>query len=201
MMQNRFALVAMLGALAFGVVVLTAPKQAMAIEGSDIPLRIHSQLGVQGYTGGVVSVGQLVARYRFADYWYVDAVGKSGSVFGRSGFDDEFYLALAVGPGLSTGEAPEGWEFRLSPRVTHVHHATTTSWKETPLSNLVGDSNGGVEHRTGLEFSVGVTGPRFGSFRERRFIWSADLLANFLPSSEALKLGAGAVFGLSLSRN
>ena len=162
-------------------------------------LRFHVETGAQGYSGGVASVGQLTARYRFTPRLYLDIVGKSGQLFARSSYDNQLYLALGAGAGISTGEAPNGWEFRFSPRVTHVHHASTDSWRETPLSNLAGDSDGGVQHRSGVELAAGVTGPQFGSFRSRRFLWSADLLVDFLPSSDEMEFGVGAVVGISLT--
>ncbi len=164
-------------------------------------LRVHVETGAQGSPGGVATLNQLTFRFRFADHFYADAVGKSGHVLGSSNYENQFYVALAIGPGMSTGESLDSWEFRLSPRFTHVHHATTASWRDTPFANALGDSDGGVEHRSGLELALGATAPRLGSIRSYRMIWSADIIGNYLPSSDVMKFGIGAVVGFSLSRN
>jgi hypothetical protein len=171
--------------------------QATASEDPE-PFRLYADVGVQGFSGGIGSVSQLTGRYRFARHWYMDIVGRSGTVFAGSASADQFYFAMGVGPGFSTGEELDGWEFRASPRVTHVHHASFDSWGETPWSNLAGDSNGGVRHRSGAELAVGVSGPQFGRIGDLRFLWSADVMAGVLPSSEEMKFGAGALLGLSL---
>ena len=190
-----------LSTLALTLTLILGVSSAAHADSDYTTLRFHSETGVQMYKGGFSSVGQLTMRYRFAENFYADVVGRSGTVHARSQFEDQFYLALAAGPGITTGEAPDGWEFRLSPRVTHVHHATTASWRATPIANMLGDSDGGVEHRTGLELALGVTGSRFGRLGQRRFIWSADVITNLLPSSDVMRYGVGAVVGISLTRN
>lgn len=166
-------------------------------------LRIHPGVGVQAFPAGIASRFQLTVRYRFLANWYVDVVGMTGGVhsqFGYSGSDQQ-YSALALGPGYSTGEDREGWEFRVSPRFSHVHHATFESWGDHFWANLTADSDGAVRHRSGAELAIGLTGPRFGQFLGGRFIWTADVVGNFLPSSDEMTYGLGVVLGLSLGRD
>jgi hypothetical protein len=172
-------------------------ETAAADEGAT-PFRLYVESGFQMQSGVASPLGQLTGRYRFADHWYVDVMGKSGAVLADLSGDDQLFLGLGVGPGFSTGEDLDGWEFRVSPRFTHIHHASFKSWGNTPGSNLAGDSNGGVSHRSGAELAVGVNGPQFGQLGDLRFLWNVDALANYLPSSVAMRFGVGAVVGLSL---
>lgn len=181
------------------MLVLFFGVQATAAADEDpTPLRLYAESGFQMQSGGASPLGQITGRYRFAEHWYVDVIGKSGAVLTDLSADDQLYLGLGVGPGLSTGEDLDGWELRVSPRFTHIHHATFGSWGDTPFANLAGDSNGGVSHRSGAELAVGVNGPQLGQLGDLRFLWSADAIANYLPSSEPMRFGLGAVLGLSV---
>jgi hypothetical protein len=183
--------------LSTAVLILASVTPALA--DAYTPLRLYTEVGVQAHAGGAGPLGQLTARFRFADHWYIDAVGKSGAVFDGLSSDDQLFLGLAVGPGWSSGEDRLGWELRVSPRLTHIHHASFASWSDTPGSNLAGDSNGGVSHRSGAELAVGVSGPELFRLGDSGVLWSVDVLGNYLPSSEPMEFGAGVVFGLSLT--
>ncbi len=178
--------------LCFGI------QDTAAADAPDAPFRLYVESGFQMQSGGASPLGQVTGRYRFAEHWYVDVIGKSGAVLSDLSADDQLFLGLGAGPGFSTGEDLDGWELRVSPRLTHIHHATFGSWGDTPFANLAGDSNGGVSHRSGAELAVGVNGPQFGQWGDLSFLWSADAIANYLPSSEAMRFGVGAVLGLSV---
>ena len=179
--------------------VLADIKEAVA-QPEFTRFRVHAEAGVKGYPGGGASRLQLTVRYRFVEQWYLDVVGKTGGVHRGLGWagDDHLYNAIAVGPGFSTGEEPDGWEFRISPRFTHIHHTTTDNWRDDYWTNLIADSSGDVEHRSGAELALGVTGPRFFRVLERELIWSGDIMFSVLPTSDIMRFGAGFVLGLSV---
>ena len=177
-----------------------AELQEQEKEQSTTTLSFHPGLGVIAYSGGIASTSRLTARLRLRDHFFVDIVGKSGQLFAEDNLPNHLYLALGVGPGLSTGPGLDRWEVRLSPRFTHVHHASTDSWRATPFKNLTGDSGGGVEHRSGIELALGVTSPAKGSLRNVQMIWSADLLLNHLPSSDPMRNGVGAMISATFTR-
>jgi hypothetical protein len=189
--KRLLALICTLAAL------LGTPAIAAADEDAA-PLRLFVESGFQMQSGGASPLGQLTGRYRFAEQWHVAIIGKSGAVLSELSGGDQLFVGLGVGPGFSTGEDLDGWELRVSPRFTHIHHATFRSWGDTPISNVAGDSDGGVSHRSGAELALGVNGPQFGRLGDLRFLWSVDALASYLPSSAPMRFGVGAVFGLSL---
>lgn len=163
--------------------------------------RLYSGMVVQRHSGGLTPSGHLVARFRLTEQWFVDVVGTSGAVLDNFDGGDQFFLGLAAGPGFSTGEKPAGWELRISPRLTHIHHASFRSWGDTPAANLAGDSNGGLQHRTGAQLAVGLAGPDINlMIWDLAVLWDVEILADVLPNSPEMGLGAGFGFNFSLRR-
>jgi hypothetical protein len=169
-------------------------------EQEESKLRIYPGFGVQRHSEGWTPRGHLVGRYRFHQRWFVDIVGSTGAVLNNLDGGDQFFVSLAAGPGFSTGENPAGWELRISPRFTHVHHATFSSWADTPGSNIAGDSNGGVHHRTGAQLALGVAGPDLNIFQTLAICWGTEVLADYLPNSSEMAMGAGLMVNFSLRR-
>lgn len=148
-------------------------------------------------SGGTGFGFQSAFRYRFTPTIALDTVGRSvWSPARDAGDDDQFYLALAAGLAWVEADAPSRWATRVSGRLTHVHHATVDSWRDTPGSNLAGDSDGGVEHRSGFELAVGAIAPGFTGLWGQNLRWEIELQAGYLPSSEPFKWTAGLTLGL-----
>lgn len=193
--HRRFAL-----AIATAFCCLVALPGIAEADEDYTPFRIYAGVGFQQYPGGGASRFQATVRYRFHEHWYVDAVGMTGGV--HRAFDptwsDPLYNAIAIGPGFSNGEQQHGWEWRVSLRGTHVHHAPAQSWRENFWANLIADDSGDVRHRSGAELAAGVTGPRAGDLWDRQLIWSSDVVLSLLPTSEPMFFGAGLVFSFSI---
>ncbi len=167
-------------------------------EPAKTSLRAFVEAGAQVHSQGAGPTTQLSLRYRPTAHLYVDVVGRSGAIIEARDRSDQFYVAMLVGPGLSSGEDFDGWEWRLSPRLSHVHHASWASWGHTPGHNIGGDSAGGVVHRSGFELSAGLSGPQFGEVLGQRILWNVELIGNALPSSATMAWGAGMLMGFSL---
>jgi hypothetical protein len=140
---------------------------------------------------------QSMFRYRFAPNWSLDTAGRSvHSVAQDAGDPDQFYLALIIGLGWLEDVPPTEWTLRTSARFTHVHHATVDSWKDTPFANLAGDSDGGVEHRSGAELAVGAVAPMLTDLWGEGLRWEIELQGGVLPSSSHFEWTAGLTVGL-----
>ncbi len=175
--------------LASSTALLTAALALTPAPASANEMTISLGLGGQLSAGGAGGTGSSGFRYRFTDRFGVQVAGQVGhlTATGASGEDDQLFLGLAVGPMLSTGTAPHGWEGLAFLHLTHVHTASVASWERTPGANLAGDSSGGVHHRSGLELGLGVIGPALADHGEgTHVVWEADLIGAVLPSSEPL---------------
>ncbi len=198
MVNPRCVLVLTVALLCFA---WTGTEDAVAAE-SELPsVHIHPELGVQTFPPHTASRLQLTSRIRFHDHWFGDLVVMTGGVhqqFSSPSMQDHGYGAVALGPGLSSGETPDGWEFRASPRFTHVHHTTYENWRNNFWANMVADSDGDVRHRSGAELALGVTGPRFGELWDRQFVINTDAVVSWLPTSDIMTWGAGLMVGMTL---
>jgi len=157
-----------------------------------------------GAAGGDVGVVDLTARTRPHKHVGIVMSGRIGWL--RSDDQDavghldadHLYTALAVGPVLTTGENADGWELQGGILFTHVHHAPMRTWKDDAGGNLSGDSSSAVQHRSGLEITVGATTPEFFRLGEYAGIGTIDLAAGMLPSSDQLAWSAGLRLGIGL---
>lgn len=68
----------------------------------------------------------------------------------------------------------------------------------SPCSNITGDSHGGVHHRTGVQLALGVAGPDRNIFPRLALCWGVEVLADYLPNSPEMGVGAGLMFNFSL---
>ncbi|MFN3201074.1 MAG: hypothetical protein ACE366_21920 [Bradymonadia bacterium] len=142
---------------------------------------------------------QAGARWRFSESFALDLVGRQGYLSSyEEGLGDHAYVALLAGITWQGADAGDGWTPNVSARLAHIHHATAESWAETPGANIAGDSNGGVEHRSGAELAVGLLGPRLYSGEGWHLRWSVELSGTTLPSSEVMGWSMGLTGGVAL---
>ena len=164
-------------------------------------LHVRSDVGGMAHTAHGSAFGQIAARYDITDHVFVDAAGRTGAALRTFPDQDQLYVALLSGVGLSTGHWLDAWKLHVSARFAHIHHASVESWGETPGANIGGTSSGGVEHRSGAEFGLGTQGPALyvadGGFTVG---WNAELLAQWLPASPELSWGLGGMLGLNHTR-
>ena len=147
--------------------------------------------------GGIGPGFQTMFRYRFARHFAFDALGRSTlSWASEAGDPDQLYLALGAGVAWIQNLTPSEWDFRTSLRLTHVHHAPTDSWLDTPGSNVAGDSTGGVQHRSGAEWAVGVLAPRLSRLWGHSLRWEIEAQLSTLPSSDHFVWASGLTVGL-----
>jgi hypothetical protein len=161
------------------------------------PWTVAGSFGAAGHPGGAGTFQQLLVRYAAWPSVHLEVAGRSGHV-GPFGPDDQVYGALALGAGWTTGASQTRHAFRLGARVAHIHHATVSSWRATPIANLLGDSHGGVEHRNGFELVAGFTGAPVGRMGRWTMLWEADGVVGMLPSSTPMRWTAGLMLSFAL---
>lgn len=149
-------------------------------------------------SAGGTGVGfQTMYRYRFTPNVALDTLGRSNLSWANAAGDaDQFYLALGAGVAWQQAESVYQWAWRTSARFTHVHHASTDSWLDTPGANVAGDSSGGVAHRSGAEWAVGVIAPKMTDLWGQHLRWEIEAQVNTLPSSDHFVWAAGLTIGL-----
>jgi hypothetical protein len=182
------------------IVATTLQLHPLSAQATESKLRLWGAAGAHIHSGGSGPTTQLTLRYQLLEYLVMDATGRSGTVLINRDGQDPYFAALLIGAGVSTGRLLHNWELRLTPRFMHVHHAPGQSWLDTPGANLSGDSSGSVVHRSGAELAMGVTFPATGAIGPYRLLWSAELNAGLLPSSEEMARSIGFLIALSLAR-
>lgn len=148
-------------------------------------------------SGGGLGLGfQTMYRYRFTPNIALDTLGRSTLSWAHDDGDpNELYLAIGAGVAWLEAADVYQWTWRTSARFTHVHHAATDSWLDTPGSNVAGDSSGGVRHRSGAEWAVGVLAPKFGDVWGQHLRWEIEAQLSTLPSSDHFVWATGLTFG------
>ena len=147
--------------------------------------------------GGIGPGFQTMFRYRFARHFAFDALGRSTLSWASAPSDpNQFYLALGAGVAWIQGLTAVEWDWRTSLRFTHIHHATTDSWLDTPGSNAAGDASGGVQHRSGAEWAVGVVAPKLTKLWGHNLRWEIEAQLSTLPSSDHFVWATGLTLGL-----
>lgn len=156
---------------------------------------VRAEAAAEGGLGG----GQLGARWRFAESWGLDLVGRTGylSAYNAEDGDDHAYLGLLAGVSWLMAEG-DHWSPALGLRFAHIHHAPLGSWRHTPGANLAGDSNGGVRHRSGAELALSVAGPTLYQSPGWRVRWHLEATGGALPASEMMAWMAGLTIGLTV---
>ncbi|MGM0555208.1 MAG: hypothetical protein ACQEVA_02420 [Myxococcota bacterium] len=154
--------------------------------------RLEIQQGAHVMRAGLGPGGGPLVSYEIWRHLQVDAGFRYGGIFPLFGdFDRQFYLGGIAGLALTTGAAPEGWEFRLGGRYARLHHAPWASWAQTPFANFVGA--GGATGAHGAEVVVGATKTAGQGFEFGDMLFSMSARAGYFPNSVEVNWIAGVV--------
>lgn len=141
----------------------------------------------------------LALRYRLLDWLDLDLAGRGLLATAWDDTDDdELYVALVAGLAYAPLADVDRYAPRAALRFIHVHHATTQSWRDTPIANIAGDSDGGVRHRSGLEVALGLQGPRLFDLWDSAGRLDFELSGSMLPSSDFFRYTVALAIGLTL---
>ena len=149
--------------------------------------RTHSLLGgirLDSTDSAVGGGAQLQYRWHHSPSLSVDASGGIGYLnqAKTSWEEDHSSLLLTIGPSWHVHRSQQ-IDVYLGLRFLHLHHATLNSWLQTPVANMIGDSAGGVLHRSGLGTTLGLNRVLLTLPTRHIIMWENEISLQWIPSS------------------
>lgn len=165
--------------------------------------RTHSLVANIRFDSTIQSLGggaQIQYRWHHSSLFAIDATGGVGYL---SHLKDQPWnsaqasIFLCIGPSWHVSYSTTT-NIYAGAHVLHLHHASVQSWMSTPLANMIGDSAGGVLHRSGFGAKVGFDKILIELPSGNLLSWENEITLQYIPSSSEYNIFGSIMTGIRL---